>query len=551
MTRVDRLRAKLKEVRTKVNPARVALPCIHEGGILERCHKCGGEGKHVRECDIHGKCTRAFVSAKVKACSQCADYATDEPVARPTPARVSPPFTRNLLYHMHPVPGRWQWHAHMLQAKLPLFDGRRIMAITTGNGLDRPEDVRAACPGFEFIEVKNNPALREVATFEPLFGALRPNAGDVTLYAQSKGVTRPPDHTAHRWAELLYELNCDYWPHVERLLAEYPLAGCFKKHGRGWKESASRWHYSSSWFWFRNRDLLSKNWRKIDRFWSGIEPYPSLHFSAEEAGTIFHEGKVPGTNLYSRTFMQTVIEPEYAKWGLAHELDHQPPDRLVARPIPGSWPTAKPMESLPQFRHWVIDEWTDPVDMSQLPDKEWSGWEAKYDNDCEKGKRTARHTASLPVFYQMIFERMRSVTNILEWERNLGYWVNDDHTGHGGGLHVMEPGGWLNVHLDYDRHPLKPGYRRALNLIAFLNPEWREEWGGALVLCDPLGNVKERIYPKPGRLVAFEVSDLSYHGVEKVTGPVERVTAAVYYLSAATHTNTRQRALFLPNRGKM
>lgn len=52
---------------------RYSLPCVHEGNILEWCHTCNGEKRHVRECDHYDdKCTRALVSHKVRACVTCA-----------------------------------------------------------------------------------------------------------------------------------------------------------------------------------------------------------------------------------------------------------------------------------------------------------------------------------------------------------------------------------------------------------------------------------------------------------------------------------------------
>lgn len=202
---------------------------------------------------------------------------------------------------------------------------------------------------------------------------------------------------------------------------------------------------------------------------------------------------------------------------------------------------------LDPVRWWVIDDFAPPVDLGSIPPVASSVWEAVYDNDAERAKRTTRDLDAVGL--APLFARLRSPEAVAEWSARLGYPVEDDHLLHGGGLHVTGPGGWLNTHLDYDRHPFIPDRRRALNLILFLNPEWRPEWGGALVLCDPGGEVVTRIEPKPGRLAAFEVGDLSYHGVEPVTGPVERVTAAVYYLSEATPNNTRRRALFLPTRG--
>jgi Rps23 Pro-64 3,4-dihydroxylase Tpa1-like proline 4-hydroxylase len=184
--------------------------------------------------------------------------------------------------------------------------------------------------------------------------------------------------------------------------------------------------------------------------------------------------------------------------------------------------------------------------LDQLPEYHAPCWEAHYENDCERGKRTTRQLLEP---WSRVMTVLESDASVAAWIEHLGYQVETDPTHHGGGLHVTEPGGWLNVHLDYDRHPIVPRTRRALNLIAFLNPEWKESYGGALILCASGGTPFKRVYPAPGRLFAFEVSDVSYHGVEQVTGPIPRVTCACYFLAPATGRETRTRALFMPTRG--
>jgi hypothetical protein len=147
--------------------------------------------------------------------------------------------------------------------------------------LDPPESVEAAfagAAGVEFVRVPNDPNLREVASFLPLFEPLAAayKPGDVALWAHAKGTTRHPGHVAGRWAEVMAESLLDYWPAVADVLAEKPLAGSFLKYGPGWRPTDSRsdWHYSGSWFWFRCADLFGKpDWRRIDQFWSGIEPF--------------------------------------------------------------------------------------------------------------------------------------------------------------------------------------------------------------------------------------------------------------------------------------
>ena len=196
-------------------------------------------------------------------------------------------------------------------------------------------------------------------------------------------------------------------------------------------------------------------------------------------------------------------------------------------------------------RWWQWDAWCKPCRMESIPAPGAVCWEVSYDNDCERGKRTSRQLQDPLERVQVVLE---SDASIAAWVEYLGYAVCADPTHHGGGLHVTAPGGWLNTHLDYDLHPIVPGRRRALNLIAFLNPVWEESWGGAFVLTDSLGVVRKRVFPAPGRLFAFEVGDLSYHGVEPVTGPEERVSCACYLLAKTTGRETRKRAMFFPKR---
>jgi hypothetical protein len=132
---------------------------------------------------------------------------------------------------------------------------------------------------IEFVEIENDPQLREVKAFLSLFSRVAStDPREVTLSAHAKGTTQPAGHqTARRWTEMLYEVFLDHWPLVEGHLRAYPVTGAFQKLGPGWnhEQTNSDWHYSGSWFAFRNRDLFLKpNWHKIDQFWSGIEPYP-------------------------------------------------------------------------------------------------------------------------------------------------------------------------------------------------------------------------------------------------------------------------------------
>ena len=105
-----------------------------------------------------------------------------------------------------------------------------------------------------------------------------------------------------------------------------------------------------------------------------------------------------------------------------------------------------------------------------------------------------------------------------------------------GGLHETAPGGFLKVHLDFNKLVATGKWRR-LNLLLFLTPDWQEEWGGHLELWggEPL-ECKKKILPKFGRMVIFEASEHSWHGQpEPHTAPVARRSMALYYYSGEPH----------------
>lgn len=94
----------------------------------------------------------------------------------------------------------------------------------------------------------------------------------------------------------------------------------------------------------------------------------------------------------------------------------------------------------------------------------------------------------------------------------------------GGGMHQSGPGAHLDTHVDFDRHP-QTGWRRAVNLLLYLNRGWRPEWGGTL----ELGSLQ--VLPEFGKLVVFSCSDHSWHGHPQpvADGQLRRSVAVYYY----------------------
>ena len=105
----------------------------------------------------------------------------------------------------------------------------------------------------------------------------------------------------------------------------------------------------------------------------------------------------------------------------------------------------------------------------------------------------------------------------------------------GAGPTLVPPGGLLEVHADFNWHPVLEKHRR-LNVLVYLNPEWREEWGGHLELWNAEATrCERRILPSFNRTVVFDTGERSFHGhpapLACPTGHARRSVSAYYYSS--------------------
>jgi hypothetical protein len=204
-----------------------------------------------------------------------------------------------------------------------------------------------------------------------------------------------------------------------------------------------------------------------------------------------------------------------------------------ARALAAQYSDAQP------FPHIALDGLFDDAALdavlAEFPAPEAMKW-MRFDNPLEKKLGFFYETGTLSDTVRRFLDAMNSFEMLLWLEALTGIdgLIPDPYFG-GGGLHQIEPGGFLKVHADFNVHP-KLKLDRRLNMLIYLNRNWREEWGGHLELWDREGRgCVERVLPVFNRTVVFSTSDTSYHGhPHPLTSPpgVTRKSVSLYYYTA-------------------
>ena len=167
------------------------------------------------------------------------------------------------------------------------------------------------------------------------------------------------------------------------------------------------------------------------------------------------------------------------------------------------------------FRNVVIDDFLrDDVARAvaeEFPEFNGPEWAAVYDNPIEV-KKALNHWDRFPKHTYALFNFLNSDEIVAQMSELAGVKVWADPGLHGGGWHTHSRGGKLNTHLDYSIHP-KLGLERILNLIIYMTPDWREEYGGALGFWaednGKPGELRKQIPCLFNRAVIFDTSQQS------------------------------------------
>lgn len=190
------------------------------------------------------------------------------------------------------------------------------------------------------------------------------------------------------------------------------------------------------------------------------------------------------------------------------------------------------------FPHVVVDDFLRPQALraviASFPALAAPIWKYKH---VETSRKHHCSTEDLmPVVIRDVLRELNSQRMILWLEELTGIrGLLPDPLLFGGGIFAIERGGYLKVHVDFNLHP-HTGLERRLNLLLYLNDDWREDYGGHLELWEKgAAAPAKRVLPIANRCVVFSTGEHSYHGhPAPLTCPLGRlrICLSVYFYTS-------------------
>ena len=199
--------------------------------------------------------------------------------------------TLNLLFHICPfTEGReqWKWNVHQLKRYASWTNGKRVVSIVQGHGIDLVEDVLHEFDDFRIdkLIVRVNSGLCEMETFPHAIKEIAStNSDEAFFYCHAKGTSKPagsPELKAAKlWTGYMYRFLFGNRARTLEALNRYSAAGSFKEESGAF---GTNWHFSGTFWGIRHDRLFSRaDWDDFSLHRSSIEFYPSRYFQWHEA----------------------------------------------------------------------------------------------------------------------------------------------------------------------------------------------------------------------------------------------------------------------------
>tara|TARA_B110000014_G_C19977275_1_gene506030 strand:+ start:18 stop:896 length:879 start_codon:yes stop_codon:yes gene_type:complete len=227
----------------------------------------------------------------------------------------------------------------------------------------------------------------------------------------------------------------------------------------------------------------------------------------------------------------------------------------VAQKEKGNYLTAKPFPNI-VLNNFFKNDFLNKIH-DEFPDLSISK-DSQYYNVKNEIKLSNKNYKEFPKTIKSFIDFLNSdiFLNFLQNLTSIKEKLSSDPYLEGGGLHEIKKGGVLKIHTDFNRHPFLDLDRR-LNVLVYLNKNWKESYGGHLEFWDKnMSKCEKKISPLFNTMAIFSTTDFSNHGhPDPLNCPLEtsRKSIALYYFSSGRpndeiHSKYKKNRTYYKNR---
>ena len=110
-----------------------------------------------------------------------------------------------------------------------------------------------------------------------------------------------------------------------------------------------------------------------------------------------------------------------------------------------------------------------------------------------------------------------------------------DPANHGGGLHQGKKNSFLDMHLDFNYHPLHTNWYRNMNLLLYLNKDWQPEYRGHLKLVDLRSGEEKELDVPFNRMIIQQTRPYTLHGYGMTNFPDNKFRTSIATYAYTVH----------------
>lgn len=145
-----------------------------------------------------------------------------------------------------------------------------------------------------------------------------------------------------------------------------------------------------------------------------------------------------------------------------------------------------------------------------------------------------------------VFEELYNDLTSDRFKKWLSYVTNEDvfidDAFYGGGIHQGRKGSFLDMHADFNYHPLHKNWFRNLNLLLYINKDWKKEYGGELRLEDKRTGEKTEVDVPFNRLAIMHCRGYTLHGYDPINFPEGTYRTSIAAYAYTLHEKPKEAA---------